>query len=408
MPRAEINDKARQSIVEIDIEDFATSMSFVESSQSEHQIIRSNRYHQKFEFHEMISALFTITINDIMNVVRDNIDDRITRHLKHHIEALRIEFDALLRKQVVENKTQLNVAIEQLIIMIDAQIIFAIVTAVNTFNQIFESVLYTSSDSSITNALKSKTNVLKSENIEYFDLDRKKKNHIVTSKIFYNFIVRVEKHIHYIEIYCFVERLKNLVKQYDQSINVSTNLVDDVIIWYIMKLTSLQRADFRINDMKQWYEKLINRFKMKTFKIMSHFINNRFNLISLKTTKSRIWIMHMRYLAKFVVFDFTFNQFIVMWNQLNVLLRRDILMSTSNTTLISFFEQLNDKISIWKKMIDRQQRQQLQNRQSQQQLVFNKHVIFKSSSSRVDTQAHMIEIEKISENYYVENEYSFN
>ena len=61
-------------------------------------------------------------------------------------------------------------------------------------------------------------------------------------------------------------------------------------------------------------------------------------------------------------------------------------------------------------MIDRQQRQLLQNRQfQQQQFVFNKHVTFKSLS-RVDIQAqtHMIEIEKISKNYYVENEYFFN
>ena len=231
MFRAKINDKARQSIVEIDIENFATFMFFVKSSQSEHQIIRSDHYRQKSESHEMIFALFTITINDIMNVVRDSIDDKITRHLKHHIETLRIEFDALLRKQVVENKTQLNVAIEQLIIMINAQIIFATAiiadTAINTINvsinQIFEFAFYSFFDSSISIALKSK-------NINYFDFDKKKNHTASKTRVFYNFVLRVEKHIHYIEIYCFVERLKNLVKQYDQSINVSIIFVDDVII----------------------------------------------------------------------------------------------------------------------------------------------------------------------------------
>ena len=59
---------------------------------------------------------------------------------------------------------------------------------------------------------------LRVENVKYFDLSykSKKKNHIASKKRVYNSIVNVNKHVYYIEIYNFVDKLKNLIISYDE------------------------------------------------------------------------------------------------------------------------------------------------------------------------------------------------
>ena len=133
---------------------------------------------------------------------------------------------------------------------------------------------------------------------------------------------------------------------------------------------------------------------------------NIYNLIFIKHTKSRAWTMQMRHFVKATIVDSDFNQLIAMWNSFDILFRRDIFMSESHTTLFSFLNALNSKISIWKEMADRRQHQQQQNRQSQyqRQQSFNKNVSFssniKSHSSKIitDEKNQVFLIEQIFEN----------
>ena len=127
----------------------------------------------------------------------------------------------------------------------------------------------------------------------------------------------------------------------------------------------------------------------------------------------------MCYFAKAAAFDFTYNQLTTMWNQLNVQLRRDISMSDSHITLAAFLNQLKEKISIWEKMADRQQRQ---HQQQQRPQFFNKHVNFNISGgksfSRVNSEktyiVEAVEVanEDVNEGFVgycdYENEYSVN
>ena len=250
----------------------------------------------------------------------------------------------------------------------------------------------------------------KSEEIKYFDFDykQKKKDHITIKSRAYNSVVNVDKHIYYIEIYVFVNKLKNLQHQH-HDIDVVVNFRDNVLAWYFMKIFDLKRTSFRVNNMNIWYNEFIKKFKMKFVTIMSHFTDftNRFDMNSLKIMKFKIWIMHMRYLIKTVVFDLIYNQFIIMWNQLNVQLRRDIFMSEFHTSLISFLEQLNDKIFIWKKMIERQLKHQLLNRRFSSQFQNQQS----DQSIKRENKSHVYMIEKNNENLAVyddENEYFVN
>ena len=93
---------------------------------------------------------------------------------------------------------------------------------------------------------------------------------------------------------------------------------------------------------------------------------------------------------------------------MNVQLRWNIFMFDFHISLVVFLNQLKKKISIWKKMIERQQRQQhqQQNRQflyqQQKQQFFNKNVSFdiniKFFSSRINEKTYIIEIVDENEN----------
>ena len=60
---------------------------------------------------------------------------------------------------------------------------------------------------------------LRVENVSYFDFEYKHEKNISSAKIKqrYIFVVNVEKHVYYIEIYIFVDKLKNLIISHDET-----------------------------------------------------------------------------------------------------------------------------------------------------------------------------------------------
>ena len=264
---------------------------------------------------------------------------------------------------------------------------------------------------------------LRVENMNYFDSETQTKKK--KKKNFWAFVINVSKHVYYINVYIFVDKLKNLTKSHDMNSMINVIIAclrDHALIWHFEILNEWQKNKLRINDLKLWYITLIDKFKIKTIEILNLLIVNRYDLSFVRNIKSRVWIMQMRCFARVVAFNSIFNQLIIMWNQLNVQLRRDISMLDLNIIITFFLNQLNEKISIWEKMIDPQQRQQLQHRQSQYQHFFNKNVHFnndiKSSlSSRVAIDKNKIYImeetqknenENFADYCDYENEYSVN
>ena len=160
---------------------------------------------------------------------------------------------------------------------------------------------------------------LRAENVKYFDLEIKqkneKKNEKLRSSLAQLLVVSVDKHVYYINVYTFVDRLKNLAKSHDVKsvINVLTSCFrGGTLMWYFMKLNDIQRNDFRTNDLKLWYITLIDRFKIKTVVALSLLISNRYGLPSIRNIKPRVWAMQMCYFAKTAAFDSTYNQLTIM------------------------------------------------------------------------------------------------
>ena len=106
---------------------------------------------------------------------------------------------------------------------------------------------------------------------------------------------------------------------------------------------------------------MITRFKSKAAAVIQEFTSQVYNLNKVKIdTTSKIWIMHMLHQIKVVELIFIFNKFTIIWNRLDLFLRRDILEFIEHITLELFLNQIDNKQFIWMKMIDWRQQSQIQ------------------------------------------------
>ena len=205
---------------------------------------------------------------------------------------------------------------------------------------------------------------LKIENVDFFDSIQKKK-----SKSFI-IIVHSSKHVFYKDVYVFVERLQNMIKQYNEKI--IENLVieclrDDVLEWYTIEIDDEYRNSLRNVKLDNWSRIFINRFKTRVSVALNRLINQKYSLNDIKRkVTSRTWFLQMLRYVKTANFLNIFNQLILIWNRFDVLLRRDIFESNDHIIIKRFLENIDDKISIWYEMIDRQTDRQIAYQRQQQ------------------------------------------
>ena len=205
--------------------------------------------------------------------------------------------------------------------------------------------------------------------MNYFDFKKKSKssNIVIEISFFFDSMIIVRKHIYYKNVYVFVNRFKNQVKQHDheQIKNVIYNcLRDDANYWFTYEFDDFIKKTLCHASLNFWYSQLIIRFKFKTTTIIQEITSQTYNLNKMKIDiNSRNWIMHMLRQIKIAELIFNYNQLIMIWNRFDVIFRRDIFEFTKRIFLRQFMKQIDNKKFIWIKMIKRQHR--LQNRQQQ-------------------------------------------
>ena len=206
-----IVDKNRQFIVKFEIK-------FSINSKSQQQFVRFDFEIIKNEiFFVMIVELFNVTINDSMRLVREIVDIKIIRHFERQTKLLKNEFIDMLKKHFIDTTKMLRFEINKIVTTV----------FVNAFINVFIIIEFNTSVS-FTSFIDSKFS--KFEKVKYFDLDYKqKKSYITVKSLVYNFVVNVNKHIYYIEIYAFVNKLKNFQYQH-QYIEIVVNFRNFVFV----------------------------------------------------------------------------------------------------------------------------------------------------------------------------------
>ena len=102
-------------------------------------------------------------------------------------------------------------------------------------------------------------------------------------------MIKNDKNIVYRNVHFFCERIRNLIAIKRQElicINLNICMIDTALIWYISKLKTLRRVDFRSFDLKKdWIKKFKLRFKSNHFVVINVFIVERYTIIDVRNER---------------------------------------------------------------------------------------------------------------------------
>ena len=186
-----------------------------------------------------------------------------------------------------------------------------------------------------------------SKNIDFFDSRRENDKNK-------NVIVNVDRHIYYKNVFVFIDKLKNLKKNFfDHRVRelIVECLRDDALIWHSLKLDEIEKNMFRNASMNQWCRDLIRRFKKRDSQTLKNLQIEKYIMQDVRNDKTfRAYVQNIMRHSKIVEFNSIYNQLIMTWNNLNLNFKMQIFESITTTILISFFDSLDVKISIWQKM----------------------------------------------------------
>ena len=186
------------------------------------------------------------------------------------------------------------------------------------------------------------------ENIDYFDSRRENEKN---TKI----VVNVDRHVYYKNVFVFIDKLKNFEKKssdYRVRQFIVECLRENVIIWHKLKLKTIEKNMYRDVSVNQWCKELIRRFKKRDSQIFKNLQIERYSMSNVRNDKTfRIYVQNIMRHFRAIKFNFTYNQLIMTWNNLNFEFKMQIFESTTTTTLVFFFDFLNVKINVWHEII---------------------------------------------------------
>ena len=188
-----------------------------------------------------------------------------------------------------------------------------------------------------------------SKNIEYFDSkyeDSFERNFI---------IVIFDRHIFYRDVFIFIDRLKNLKKNFfDSKIKkyVAECMKNDILKWQFCELNSLKKKLLKYVTVDQWCETLIQRFKKRDATILKKLQNSFFIFVDVHFDKtSRVYVQNILRHFRIADYNFIYHQLLNAWSDLELKMRMQISEFIFDIQLNIFLDLLNSKITIWTKMI---------------------------------------------------------
>ena len=161
------------------------------------------------------------------------------------------------------------------------------------------------------------------------------------------------KDVFYRSVHLFVKRVKDAILTKGKDLvrtNLSTCLRGVALIWYMGKLSELERLALRQID-GQWVLMLLKHFCPSHSFALSALINKRFTLADIRARhEPSIYIQSMVINAKDAKFDTAFQQLTWAWRNLDPVLKRDIKQPNEDTTLTAFLEEVELKKEVWQEV----------------------------------------------------------
>ena len=187
------------------------------------------------------------------------------------------------------------------------------------------------------------------QNVEYFDLKYKNLNDVTNIDVL---IVNNDRQIFYRDVYMFIDKLKNLIKNSIDEQRVRELLSDclkkKTFVWKKTKCNDDTKKILREIILNIWYIYFLRRFKSRASVALTALQKKSYIIIDVKNDRiSKTYVQSILRHARFAEFTSSFNQMTLIWNKLNIEFRVHIFEFKSITDFNIFLDQLDEKIDIW-------------------------------------------------------------
>ena len=134
-------------------------------------------------------------------------------------------------------------------------------------------------------------------------------------------VINLEKHVFYRNVYAFVNRLKNVsfIREKDKLRVVIFQCFRNItFIWHSTELFEIEKEIYKDMSLQNWCNVLIKRFKKRVSAALNYLQSIKYTLKDArKHRNSRIFAQNLFKHVKVANFISIYNQFILIWNNLN-------------------------------------------------------------------------------------------
>ena len=182
------------------------------------------------------------------------------------------------------------------------------------------------------------------ENIEFFDSVAEETD----------FIINIDKHVFYRNVYTFTDRLKDMIViKNDSKLKtiISQCFRESALIWHFIELTDLEKEILKDAFLTMWYNVIVKRFKKRISIALINMQIIKYTLENVKQLKNlRIFAQNLFRFVKTTNLISIHNQLIIAWNNLTWKFRQHISKFTEDINIRKFLKQSNSHANMWHEM----------------------------------------------------------
>ena len=185
-----------------------------------------------------------------------------------------------------------------------------------------------------------------SDEVDFFDFMCDDKSSIID-----NSIEHANKNTYFRDVHLFTERIKNMIIVKKNELtrqNLYICLREFVLTWYIEVLNDDQKRLMKLrNEIEKWKRMLLKRWKESFVTIITVITKKKYIMKNVRKHKKTFEFVQIIIRdAKFAMI-FVFSQIYLIYNELKLKFRRDLIKSSESITMKIFLQKLKDNKKIW-------------------------------------------------------------
>ena len=180
----------------------------------------------------------------------------------------------------------------------------------------------------------------------FFDSWYEEKNAIIDNSIEHS-----NKNTYFRNIHLYIERIKNMTILKDVDViraNLYNCMREHALRWYIEVVNNDQKRLIKLKeDVEKWKRLLLKRWKKSSFTTLTIITKKKYIMKNVRKHKELFDFVEIIIREVKSIMMSIYSQLYLIYNELKLKFRRDLIKSTKNTIMNDFLQQLDNKKEIW-------------------------------------------------------------